>query len=247
MFRRLFDLIKLLFALFSFVSVFYIILEFAYFISYSKPVVRGKDDPWINLFGALFTDMLLLSLFVLQHSAMASRTFRRAVHTLGLYDITRSIYITATAAVLWTVIKYWQPTSHHILWNINPSNKQLRYAFTGIHVIAWIIIYVANICTDVPELLGLKQVYYKLMNLPEPIMMKSYRLQKLTAHMRHPSFLGFLLVFWLSPVMTIDRVLLATILTLYMYMAWNTDVQDYNYQKYMYQKKYHELKRLKVN
>lgn len=43
MFRRLLDLIKLLFALFSFVTMFYIILEFAYFISYSKPIVRGKD------------------------------------------------------------------------------------------------------------------------------------------------------------------------------------------------------------
>lgn len=55
----------------------------------------------MNLFSALFTDMLLLSLFVLQHSAMASGVFKRAVHKMGLSDITRSIYIVGTAAVLW--------------------------------------------------------------------------------------------------------------------------------------------------
>lgn len=40
---------------------------------------------------------------------------------------------------------------------------------------------------------------------------------------------------------SIDRLLLATVFSLYMYIAWNTDENDYTYQKMQYERKYHEL------
>ncbi|XP_066256060.1 nurim homolog [Euwallacea similis] len=243
MITKVLKLIKLLFALSSFICVFYVILELTYFLSFPKPVLHSKEDLWLTTSRALLTDMVLLSLFVLQHSAMASESFKSLLYNLRISDISRSIYITATAAVLLVAIKYWT-FAPYVLWDINLNYKPVLYLYIGFHCIAWTVIYVANVCTDVTELLGLKQVYYSIMNLPNPNLRKSLRLQKLNAHMRHPSFLGFLLVFWFIPVMSLDRLLLATILTGYMYIAWNTDGEDYNYQKYMFQRKHHELERL---
>lgn len=46
-------------------------------------------------------------------------------------------------------------------------------------------------------------------------------------------------------IFSLDRLLLATILTLYMYLAWNTDQSDYHYHKYQYERKHFELESLK--
>lgn len=104
--------------------------------------------------------------------------------------------------MLQLITRFWETTIHVILWDLDLNYKPLLFIYIGIHAIAWTIIYVANVCTDFPELLGLKQAYYSLRNLPDPIQRKSYQLQKLMSHMRHPSFLGFLAVFWFFPLMT---------------------------------------------
>lgn len=44
---------------------------------------------------------------------------------------------------------------------------------------------------------------------------------------------------------SLDRFLLATILTSYMYVGWNTDESDYYYHKYQYERKHFELESLK--
>ncbi|XP_030756402.1 nurim homolog [Sitophilus oryzae] len=235
---------KLLFAAFSFICLFYSVMEFTYFISFPKEETgKTHEEIWFEGSWVLLKDMALLVLFIVQHSAMASERFKSCLSKFKLDDMSRCIYTTATAASLLFIMKSWL-TSTIVLWHLNLSYKPLSWIYFGVHSVAWIIIYVANICTDVTELLGLKQIYYSIINLPEPNQRKSHRLRKLTSHMRHPSFLGFLMVFWFYPTMTLDRLLLGTILTLYMYIAWNTDGEDYNYQKYMYQRKYHELERL---
>lgn len=245
MFARVLKLLKILFSACSFIIVFYIILELTYFLSFPKAEPKKETgDPWLQSSRALLRDMALLTLFIIQHSAMASEKFKNLITNLRLQDLSRSIYVTATASVLWVVIKFWQTTSL-AFWHLNFTYGPILWLFFGVHCTAWIIIYVATICTDVTELLGLKQIYYSLANLPDPNHRKSYQLKKLCRHMRHPSFVGFFLIFWFFPFMTLDRMLLATILTSYMYIAWNTDGEDYNYQKYMYERKYHELERLK--
>ncbi|KAF7272542.1 nurim homolog [Rhynchophorus ferrugineus] len=236
---------KIVIAVCSFIYLFLSIFELTYFLSFPRTDLRNnKDDPRLETSWVLLKDMMLLSIFVIQHSVMATNKFKTIVNKFGLSDLSRCLYSIATAHTLLFIVKHWL-ISDILVWKFSINYKSLYWCYFGVHCAAWIIIYVANICTDVTELFGLKQVYYSLINLPDPNNRKSYKLRMLTTHMRHPSFLGFLIIFWFYPDMTLDRLLLSSILTLYMYFAWNTDGEDYDYQKYMYQRKYYELQRLR--
>lgn len=90
---------------------------------------------------------------------------------------------------------------------------------------------------DPVELLGVKQTYYDLHNYSEPLAYKSLELRNLYSHVRHPSFVGFTLILFVTNVMSLDRLLLAVLLTTYMYVAWSTDDTDVAYQQKQLQRK----------
>lgn len=55
------------------------------------------------------------------------------------------------------MIRHWT-TTPFILWEINFSYRPIFWVHALIHFVAWLTVYVGNICTDVTELLGIKQV-----------------------------------------------------------------------------------------
>ncbi|CAH1106529.1 unnamed protein product [Psylliodes chrysocephalus] len=226
---------------FGMINSFYVITELMYFLSVPKKPEPFKEDQQLIISWALLINMALLSLFIVQHSLLASSKVKEAFQANGFQVIYRSVYIIATSGILLYILKHWKTTSSAVLWGFNLNYKPIWWLYISIHAVAWIIIYVGNICCDVTELLGFKQVYYNMVNLPDPNLRKSQQLQRLNNHMRHPSFLAFALIFWLTPIMSLDRILLATILTAYMYIAWNTDGSDYHYQKYQLERKHFRL------
>jgi hypothetical protein len=189
-------------------------------------------------------NMILLSLFILQHSLLAVSGVKSAIKNYGMQDLYRSFYVITTTAVLQILIRNWFNIPEVTLWKFNMNFRPFWWLYTTIHIIAWLIIYIGNICMDVNELIGIKQIYYSIINLPDPNSRKSYQLQRLNSHMRHPSFVAFLLIFWSVPIMSLDRLLLATIFTLYMFISWTTDENDYAYQYSQYIRKFHELENL---
>lgn len=70
---------------------------------------------------------------------------------------------------------------------------------------------------------------------------KSKQLRTLYSHIRHPSFVGLSVVLWAINIMSLDRLLLAVLWTLYMYIAWNTDHKDIMYHKCQLGRKRTEL------
>lgn len=84
-----------------------------------------------------------------------------------------------------------------MLWNIDvESSKTLWWIFVTIHAVAWAIIYGGSIIMDLPELLGVKQVYYDINRLLPPMALKSRDLVRLYGHVRHPSFVGLTIILW---------------------------------------------------
>jgi hypothetical protein len=56
------------------------------------------------------------------------------------------------------LIRNWFNIPEVTLWKFNMNFKLFWWLYTTIHIIAWLIIYIGNICMDVNELIGIKQV-----------------------------------------------------------------------------------------
>ncbi|OAD60033.1 Nurim like protein [Eufriesea mexicana] len=173
---------------------------------------------------------------------MASNFVKHLFCKLHMDYMERSIYNVATAMSLHLLFNKWQIISSITLWKVNTSSDNVSwYTFTAFHVLAWSIIYSGCLMMDISELAGIKQVYYKFSLRSNPMLMKSKELLRYYSHMRHPSFTGFIIILWIYPYMTLDRLLLALILTVYMTLMWTIDKEDYNYHANLVKKKQREL------
>jgi hypothetical protein len=61
---------------------------------------------------------------------------------------------------------------------------------------------------------------------PSPIESKAPGVQRLYDHLRHPILLGFLLIAWTTPIMTLDHFFLAFALSSYLLLANGIDSED---------------------
>ncbi|KAG2468939.1 NRM protein, partial [Polypterus senegalus] len=130
------------------------------------------------------------------------------------------------------MIRYWQPVQNApLLWNAStaPWDTWVPLLCFILHFICWLIIFSIVLIFDYPELMGIKQVYYHCLGLEDPLSLKSHRAQRLYAHLRHPVYLELCVVLWIVPSLSLDRVLLATVLTLYLSCGHSLDNQDYAY------------------
>ncbi|XP_076649902.1 nurim homolog [Halictus rubicundus] len=230
-----------------FLYTFYVLCNLTYFLSNHKlndgtRVSPEKDDSADSVVWLLILNMSLLSVFMLQHTLMAGDFMKRLFLKLHMDYMERSIYNIASAATLHLLVNQWQIVPSISWWKIDTSsNNILWYIFTSFHVLAWSIIYSGCLMMDISELTGLKQVYYKFSSRPSPMSMKSSGLLRYYSHMRHPSFTGFLIILWIYPYMTLDRIMLGSILTVYMALMWNIDDEDYNYHATLVRRKQAEL------
>lgn len=242
-FNGLFNVLLVFISGFGFVFTFVTVGRVMSFLSIipSPKVEAVQIDDSTTTLWALTVNTSLLCLFMFQHSAMVTPFFKRALYAARLQVAERSIYVITTSFVLQCVIQYWQPIPWIRLWHVDTSGTVLWTVFTLMHCFAWCIIYIGTIMMDLGEMLGIKQVYYSLRGLPDPITFKSKELRRLYLHMRHPSFIGFCILFWIYPFMSLDRILLAGLWTVYMIAAWNVDQSDYEYQCRQMRKKHSRL------
>uniref|UniRef100_D3TQ25 Nuclear envelope membrane protein n=1 Tax=Glossina morsitans morsitans TaxID=37546 RepID=D3TQ25_GLOMM len=241
-----------LIAIISFVYTFYVLGHLIHFLS--APRKPSKMYTWVfNLldnqsrletaYGPIVFNTLYLILFICQHSFMKSKYINIVMHNMGLASVERAIYSLTSSFCLRYLIKNWSSASSIVLWQVDVDrNEWIWWSFVTLHTLLWLIIAGGSVIMDLPEILGIKQVYYDIKNYAEPLAYKSFELRLLYDHIRHPSFIGLTIILWFTNLMSLDRLLLATMLTAYMYFAWSTDRSDLEYQKYQLQQKKKELK-----
>lgn len=69
------------------------------------------------------------------------------------------------------------------------------------HSVLWMIIAFGSLLMDLPEIFGVKQIYYDVQGLNEPFSYKARSLGRLLSNIRHPSYVGFSLIFWITNLM----------------------------------------------
>lgn len=162
---------------------------------------------------ALCIDLQLLGLFVVQHSAMARRGFRRVLtgHIPPLLE--RSTYVLCSSLVLVLLFAAWQPLPAVVWRAVDPRAVA---AIQALSAFGWLIVF-GSFLSGHFEWFGRKRVVLNFAGrVASAIPLRTPGLYRLV---RHPLYLGFMLAFWPAPVMTAGHLLFAGAMTAYMFVG----------------------------
>lgn len=168
------------------------------------------EFPHTPLVPALLIDVGLLALFGAQHSIMARARWKQWWTSIVSPTLERSLYVLLASAILLALFWAWQPSSTTI-WEV--TNPLFRTAVYGACLAGWAIVVLTTFQIDHFELFGLRQVWRATHNQPQAS--AEFRTPLLYRIVRHPMMSGFLIAFWATPVMTVDRLVFAVGMSLY--------------------------------
>lgn len=158
---------------------------------------------------ALFNGGLFLA-FALQHSVMARASFKERWVRIVHPAVERSTYMLATSIVLLLLLVLWQPLPT-VLWSV--KGALARGALMSIAVLAWTYLFVASFAINHFELFGLQQSWRGFRGQPPaPV---PFRVRWMYRFDRHPIMTGILVGVWVTPDMTVGRLLFAATCSIY--------------------------------
>jgi protein-S-isoprenylcysteine O-methyltransferase Ste14 len=163
---------------------------------------------------ALAVDLTLLTIFAAQHSGMARQGFKKLFSRFASPVIERPSYVLLASLALLLLFWQWQPIPA-VVWSFaSPVLADLAIAggFLG-----WLIVLYSTFLISHFELFGITQVVTHFAGgITQPVKFKTPGLYRL---IRHPIYLGFIIAFWSTPVMTLGHLLFASVTTAYIFIG----------------------------
>lgn len=181
---------------------------------------------------ALLINSGLLFVFALQHSLMARPWFKKRWTKLVPQPVERSTYVLLSSVALLLLFWQWQPMGG-VVWDIgSPIDVVVQYSFG----MGWAIVFVSTLLINHFDLFGLRQVWLYLRKRPYTHL--PFRTPLFYSYVRHPLYLGWLMVFWSAPKMTVTHLVFALATTAYILIAIRWEEHDlvgiHGYQYEMY-------------
>jgi methanethiol S-methyltransferase len=177
--------------------------------------------PTAPLGTALLINAGLLAVFAFQHSIMARPVFKRFITRFIPASIERSTYVLAASAALALLFWQWEPLGGGV-WQVESAPAVI--ALHALCAFGWGLVLYATFLIDHFDLFGLRQVWLEFRGVPYThphfVTPAPYRV------VRHPLYLGFLLAFWATPVMTVSHLVFAVATTAYILIAIQLEERD---------------------
>ncbi len=170
---------------------------------------------------ALLVDTLLLLLFGLQHSVMARPRFKAWWTRFVPRAIERSTYVLASSVVLIATYLAWQPVPTAV-WSV--ANPLAANALTALYFAGVALVLYATFLIDHFDLFGLRQVVLFFRN--HEYRDRHFKLPLLYRLIRHPLYVGWIITFWATPVMSVGHFLFALVMTGYILVAVPMEERD---------------------
>lgn len=185
-------------------------------------VPRSIDAaPASGLGEALAVNVALLSIFALQHSVMARPAFKRWWTRIVPSAAERSTYVLLSSVALILLFWQWRPIGA-IVWQIDSDlGRALVY---GGYAFGWALLLFATFLINHFDLFGLRQAWLCFRRRPYTEI--PFRTPALYKVVRHPLYVGWLLIFWCAPTMTAAHLLFAVMTTAYILIAIQLEERD---------------------
>jgi protein-S-isoprenylcysteine O-methyltransferase Ste14 len=216
--RKLFAFLYGLAAYLVFFGTFVYAIGFVSGIGVPKTIDGGPVAP---LTETLIIDILLMSLFAIQHSVMARPQFKHWWTAIVSPAIERSTYVLFASLALILLFWQWRPIPA-VVWQVH--NPDVATALVGLEAVGWLTVLTSTFLINHFELFGLHQIVNNFVGKPMPAArFKTPLLYKLV---RHPIYLGFIIAFWATPVMTEGHLLFAAVTTAYIFVGIFLEERD---------------------
>lgn len=176
-----------------------------------KTIDSGTAGPTTQ---ALIVNLVLMSIFAVQHSVMARPQFKRWWTKFVPPSAERTTYVLLASLALVLLFWQWRPMPA-VVWQI--ADPRIAMAVTALSFVGWLIVLTSTFLINHFELFGLHQVANNLVGRPMPA--PRFRMPLFYHFVRHPIYLGFIIAFWAAPTMTIGHLLFAAVTTAYIFVG----------------------------
>jgi methanethiol S-methyltransferase len=159
---------------------------------------------------SLLIDAALLSVFALQHSIMARRSFKRAWTRIVPESMERSTFVLFATLALALVCWQWRPLPQRV-WSV--ESPQAAAALVALSWCGWGVLLLSTFLISHFQLFGLSQGFSRALRRSVPV--PQFDTPLFYRWIRHPIYAGFILAFWATPRMSAGHLAFALLTTGY--------------------------------
>ncbi len=159
---------------------------------------------------AIVVNLVLLTIFALQHSVMARKPFKQWLTRYIPEPLERPTYVLLATSALALMMWQWRPMPE-LLWGAR--DPLVAMALQGLSLFGFVLVILATFMISHFELFGLHQVFAHVAGKAMP--KAEFKTPGFYKLVRHPIYLGFIIAFWATPAMTQGHLLFAAVTTAY--------------------------------
>jgi methanethiol S-methyltransferase len=190
--------------------IFLAVLGYAVGFFAGSGVPKGIDQgPRAAVPVAVVIDLLLLSLFAVQHTVMARPWFKRRWTRIVPEPAERATFVLAASLVLALLFWLWRPIGGTV-WKLPGPGADLLWA---VYAAAWAMAVGSTFLISHCDLFGLRQAWLHARHVRYSA--PPFTKRGLYRRIRHPLMAGFVIIFWSAPTMTAGHLLFAATATGY--------------------------------